>query len=493
MGYQPVIDCYAETTEDYWSSRREILAWGAGAELNLRVKSMGEDVVREWEACSKDERIQKYDQFQSRNKWMIYKDDTHYDGRDDITSVRLLRPWQKLANGQEHLIVGRASGELALVSLSSSRPECRILSRFFTGDCRVQSAHVSSSPEPLLAACLADGTVSIYPLYPHSLYTKPFSELSVIPPSTPGRTWCPTFLRPERLAIGLGPSTSPIHIYDVSTTHVSRTPLRKFSTSSKSASDASTLSVYSIVPLEPSSQASGSAGDVFMSGWYDGTIKVHDLRSPASSTAIYTDPVDTFSPVYSLLPIGRERFVVGSAVHSIMKVFDFRMTGNRLYFATDVEACVPDDPPKPLSQLPEGACCAFHFDAKYVRRGYNVFLDPSGQRRRAQSPVYALTSAAPYSPHVYAGLEGLVVQLDIVEVMDRSPDRAFGGRRWAGKTMTGADLKERYDPEGRSLKLAAVEQTCSGNVKLRVQAELGKKGAEFPGWDHRWGWVQNHF
>ncbi|MCJ1288556.1 hypothetical protein MMC34_000084 [Xylographa carneopallida] len=483
MGYQPVIDCYAEQTGNSWSSRDEILAWGAGAELDLRLKGMGENVESQWQGSGDYERSLKFDQFHHRNKWLTYKDDTHYDGRDDITSVNLLRAWQKPADGAEHLIIGRASGELVHVSLSNRKAQCRIVARFATGDRRIQSAHVSSWPEPLLAACLSTGSVVVYPVYPPSLDTRPHSELPVIPVSTSGRTWATTFLRPERLAIGIGPSTSPLHIYDVSNLVVPSKPLRKFLVST--TSDTSTSSVYAIVPLDPSSQASGTAGDVFMSGWYDGSIRVHDLRSPDSHVNIFTDPVDTYSAVYSLLPIGRERFVAGGARHSIIKIFDFRMSGNRLYFAANAEGCSADKADKVPESL---TCCQYHSDVKDDRAGYNVFLDPSKHGRRAESPVYSLASAAPYSPHIYAGLEGRVVQLDLVDVMDRFPDQAFGGRNWSSGRAEGGDVGERYDPEERTLKLAALEHTTTGSMKLRVQSELGKRGEGFKGWDERWGW-----
>ena len=487
MGYQPVIDCYAEQTGDSWSSRDEILAWGAGAELNLRLKGMGEKVESQWQVTDDNERALKYDQLHHRNKWLTYKDDTHYDGRDDITSVNLLRPWQKPTDGAEHLIIGRASGELVHVSLSNRMAQCRIVARFATGDRRIQSAHISSAREPLLAACLSTGSVVVYPVFPHSLDIKPYSELHVIPLSTSGRTWATTFLRPERLAIGIGPSTFPLHIYDVSNSSIPSKPLRKFPLSTDcGTSYTSTSSVYAIEPLDPSSQASGTGGDVFMSGWYDGSIKIHDLRSPDCHVNIFTDPVDTYSAVYSLLPVGRERFIAGGARHSIMKIFDFRMSGNRLYFAANAEACSVDEEDRSITPL---ACCQYHLDMKDDRRGYNVFLDPSNQRRRAESPVYSLASAAPYWPHIYAGLEGRVVQLDIVEVMDRFPDQAFGGRHWSSGRAEGGDLRERYDPDQRALKLAALEHTTTGSMKLRVQAELGKRGEGFKGWDERWRWA----
>ncbi|MCJ1399206.1 hypothetical protein MMC11_002408 [Xylographa trunciseda] len=486
MGFQPVIDSYAEQSGSSWSSRDEILAWGAGAELNLRLKGMGEKVECQWQESGDNERTLKYDQFHHRTKWLTYKDDTHYDGRDDITSVNLLRPWQKPAGGAEHLIIGRASGELVHVSLSNRKSECRIVARFTTGDRRVQSAHISSSRDPLLAACLSTGSVVVYPVSSNSLDTKPCTELPVIPASTSGRTWATSFLRPERLAIGIGPSTFPLHIYDVSSSKISPTPLRKFSACADCCkSDSSKSSVYAIAPLDPATRASGAMGDVFMSGWYDGSIKVHDLRSPVCHVNVFIDPVDSYSAVYSLLPIGRERFIAGGARHSIMKIFDFRMTGNRRYFAANVEACPPDKEDRSPESL---ACCQYHSDVEHNRPGYNVFLDPSNQRRRAESPVYALASAAPYSPHVYAGLEGRVVQLDIVEVMDRFPDQAFGGRNWSSGRAEGGDLRERYDPDQRALKLAALEHTTTGPMKLRVQAELGKRGEGFKGWDGRWGW-----
>ncbi|MCJ1280846.1 hypothetical protein MMC26_000163 [Xylographa opegraphella] len=486
MGYQPVIDCYVEQTGNSWSARDEILAWGAGAELNLRLKGMGDKVENQWRASDDDERTLKYDQFHHRRKWITYKDDTHYDGRDDITSVNLLRPWQKPTDGAEHLIIGRASGELVHVCLSNRKAQCNIVARFATGDRRIQSAHVSSAREPLLAACLSTGSVVVYPVFPHSLDIKPCSEIPVIPVSTSGRTWATSFLRPERLAIGIGPSTSPLHIYDVSNSATSSKPLRKFSVSKDcGAPNTITSSVYAIVPLEPSSQASGTAGDVFMSGWYDGSIKVHDLRSPDCQVNTFTDPVDTYSAIYSLLPIGRERFVAGGARHSIMKIFDFRMSGNRRYFAANAEACSVD---KEDESRGPSTCCQYHLDMRDDRPGYNTFLDPSNQCRRAESPVYSLASAAPYSPHIYAGLEGRVVQLDVVEVMDRFPDQSFGGRNWSSGRPEGGDLRERYDPEHRALKLAALEHTTTGSMKLRLQAELGKRGEGFKGWDARWGW-----
>ena len=485
IGYRPVIDCYEEVTGGAWTSRKEVLAWGAGAELEVRVKTMGKDIERAWLSSPKDVRTTKYDQFRHRNRWIRYKEDTHQDGRDDITSVNILRPWQKHTDDTEHVIVGRASGELCCVSLSA---QSRTSIHFATDERPVRSAHISSASEPLLAACLSNGAVALYPVNPQASDSKPCNELQVIPTTANTRTWTIRFLNPNRLAVGLGPSPSPIHIFDISN---SQSQIRNFTLPNQhTASDSMpnplpTLSVYAVAPLGASSQASGSAGDVFASGWYDGAVMLHDLRSPVFSTAKYIDPIDSYSAIYSLLPIGRERIVAGSARHSVMKVFDLRMTGGRVYFAANAEArTLQAAYSVGCTCSSKYCCCACLVKSEPSQGNYNVFLQR--QSRGRESPVYSLAAGAPYSPRIYAGLEGKVMQLDIVSMMDQFPDQAFGGNKWAGSWPRGTRLKERYDPDRKVQSLAALEQSTVGGMKIRNQVEVGKRGASLPGWDERW-------
>ena len=484
MGYRPVIDCYEEFGSS-WVSRKEVLAWGAGAELDMRVTSMGKDTERAWRSSSKDVRTTKYDQFHHQNKWVRYKEDSHQDGRDDITSVNILRPWQKPTDDTEHVIIGRANGELACVSFST---QSRTLTHFTTDERPVRAAHVSSTSEPLLAACLSNGTVAIFPVHPQSQDAKPCNEIEVVPTSSISRTWISRFLSPNRLAVGLGPSPSPLHIYDVAKPE---TALRKFTLPHRdTASDSRqnplpTSSVYVVAPLGSSLQASGSAGDVILSGWYDGAVMLHDLRSRAFTTAKYLDPIDTYSAIYSLLPIGRERIVAGSARHSVMKVFDLRMTGGRVYYTTNPEACKTQTASRPgCTCLSKRGCCVCLVKSKPNQGNYNVFLQK--QFRGLESPVYALASGAACSPRIYAGLEGKVMQIDIVSMMDRFPDQAFGGSKWVGSWPRAIRLMERYDPDRKALRLAALEQTATGDMKIRNQVEVGKKGGCLAGWDERW-------
>lgn len=485
MGYRPVMDCYEDVSGSSWMSRKEVLAWGAGSELIVRVKSMGKDTERAWHCSSKDVRATEYDHFRHRSKWIRYKEDSHHDGREDITSVNILRPWQKPTDDTEHVIIGRASGELACVSLAT---QSRTLTHFVTDGRPVGSADVSSSSEPILAACLSNDTLAVYPVNSESPDADPCAELEVTPVSTIARTWTTRFLNPNRLAVGIGPCPSPILVYDICNP---RAPIRRFTIPQDHATvdprqkSPPISSVYAIAPLGPSLQASGSAGDIYLSGWYDGAVMLHDLRSPACTTGKYHDPIDTYSAIYSILPIGRERIVVGSSRHSVIKVFDLRMTGGRVYFAANTEArksqATYDKDCGCSSKCSCGPCIV---KPKPKPGNYNVFLQK--QSRGRESPVYALASGAAYSPRIYAGLEGKVMQLDIVSMMDHFPDPTFGGSNWGGSRHRGTRVKDRYDPDRRVLRLAALEHTETGDMKIRNQVEVGKKGGTLAGWDERW-------
>lgn len=291
MGYQPVIDSYEEWIADDWSSRNEVLAWGAGAELVVRVKTMGHSAGQAWHNARNDaERAENFDQHHHMVEWLAYKDDEHVEGRDDITSVNLLRHGQRThqvpSSTEAEVVVGRASGELALVSLSASQDRSLISQRYIT-DCRpVRSATVSGSEDVLVAACLSDTALALYPLHSADTDVSPVAEISVIPNGKPGRTWSARFLTHDRLAVGLGPSIEPIHVYSVDSAGICSEPLRKFSTAgadvkmfgddrvdTTGCTTSGTSSVYPIAPIAASSQAGGREGEIFLSGWYDGVVR----------------------------------------------------------------------------------------------------------------------------------------------------------------------------------------------------------------------------
>lgn len=507
MGYQPVIDSYESSTGAGWTSRKEVLCWGAGAELILRIKGMGDKVEKAWqEASIGREQLGKYDQHHHKVDWAVYKENHLREGRDDITSVNLLRTSQRPEDSSEYVVVGRASGGLQCLRLEPEKHESQVVANYMTDNRPVRGATVNPSAKPLLAACLSDGTVAIYPVTHDKVTIKPLGELEVLPPNKPGRTWSTRFLSRDRLAVGIGQSAEPLHIYHINQASISTKPIRKFGTGdadvtvygddsthlgSTSASDSS--SVYSLAPISPSSQAGGSAGEILLSGWYDGAVRLHDMRSPASCTAIYNDPIDGASPVYSLLAFGRERFIAGGARHSILKIFDLRMPGGKAYYAADLETCSSRTSRNPPTPAPSGLCCDYHFEMKHDRRDWNIFLNPRGPnfyklgtRRSSESPVYSLSAPSASSPSLYAGVENAVVQFDIVGMMDRHPDAVF---RYGPPKIRGArdaEIRRKWDPQRDVMRLAMYEQVSMGSMRLRVQSSVGDMEASIRGWDERW-------
>lgn len=291
MGYQPVIDSYEDWIADDWSSRHEVLAWGAGAELVVRLKTMGHTAEQMWQDARNDtDKSENFDQHHHIIEWLAYREDGHVEGRDDITSVNILRPGQTTeqlhSRTQEEVVVGRASGGFALVTLSASQERNCITRNYITDDRPVRSASVSVSEDTLVAACLSDTALALYPLKSADTDILPVSEVAVIPKGKPGRTWSTRFLTHDRLAVGLGPSTEPIHVYSTSPAGISAEPLRKFGTAgadvkmfgddrvdTTGCTTSGTSSVYPIVPIAASSQAGGREGEIFLSGWYDGVVR----------------------------------------------------------------------------------------------------------------------------------------------------------------------------------------------------------------------------
>ena len=294
MGYQPVIDSYEEQMGSDWSSRREVLIWGAGAELIMRVKGMGEKNEEQYQALQNySERARLYDPQHHHNiNWIFYKPDRLEDGRDDITSVKLLRHFQSPENGTEYVLIGRASGNLECVGFVDGEASGETVSHYQTNGRAVRSASVNNAKEPILATCLSDTDLAIYPVFNQTMDNVPRQDISIIPAGKSGRTWSTRFLSHNRLAVGLGPFTTPLHVYDVSHDGIAKEPLRRFGTAGadlKISSDdrnemagsaaSGISSVYAIAPIRPSSQAGGAEGEIFLSGWYDGAVRYASVLS----------------------------------------------------------------------------------------------------------------------------------------------------------------------------------------------------------------------
>ena len=205
--------------------------------------------------------------------------------------------------------------------------------------------------------------------------------------------------------------------------------------------------------------------------------------------ASFIDPVDVSSAIYSIITFGRERFVAGGAHHSIMKVFDLRMPGGKLYCAAKLDPCSANTSSVYSGEAPpsfKSTCCNYHRRAK-DHRNWNVFLNVPRRRNTnhiAHSPVYSLSSPSAFSPSWYAGIEDSVIQVDMVSMMNQHPDPVFeyGPGKTGNKNI---DVIAKWDPQQDALCLPAYEQT-PGNITLVKQRKVGDVRGSKNDWDERW-------
>lgn len=416
IGFTPHVDVYEEVGQT-WRDRKEVLAFSAGAEVCVRKRRHGrlDDV-----------------------KWMTYRPLSAYEGRDDVTTLHLLKPGAEQRSGEsEGLITGTANGDLWILRLPEGQQGDVPITYFVTNGQPVRSSSVRQTPgeQALLVTNMGDSRVSVYPVDSSKSKIVPLSSIDIRPPQVNGeaarhqRVWSTEFLSAQRVAAGIGPSDEPIHVYGLAPSGLEKEPIRKFSlqndllrlesevTPSASAKKSSS-SIYPIVPLPPSNTAGGGDGNVFLSGAYDGNIRLHDLRSSKDVEQAYVDPTDD-SAIYSLLLRGRETMIAGTSRHSLLKVFDMRL-GAKCYSYLDAatqsslsQSCEPKTKDWSLFLRPHNATYS-------SGRGGNNWA-----RRSHESSIYSLASPSPHSPLLYAGVENAVLELAFTGVVDKHPDPVF--------------------------------------------------------------------
>lgn len=296
---------------------RQVVAWAAGPDLVLRLKLMGGEA----KSISKDARVRRQknffmDQHHHIEKWASFRGNQFKPGQDDIRSVKLLRPTQKPEDELEYVILGRASGAMNLITFSVSDTGGFSRTEFDTAARSIKDATTNEAPNPLLAACLSTRDLALYTVHSDDQIVKACDETSATTSTEQGQIWSCKFLRHNRLALGLGPSKTPIHVYDILPDGFSDQPIRKFEVRMEDyeSPDAGCgiTSVYPIVPITAASSAGGAEGDIFLSGGHDGIIRyvfqiwmlkflgLPDISTAASTTFGPLPPLQQFSQTLSI-------------------------------------------------------------------------------------------------------------------------------------------------------------------------------------------------
>lgn len=233
--------------------------------------------------------------------------------------------------------------------------------------------------------------------------------------------------------------------------------------------------------------------------------------------------------MYSLLPLGCDQFLAGSANHSLLKIFNLRLALENLRQKEDsgaksTDKAVGSDPfsqrDSPVASVgvsfdapglvgilpdnngssgmsnivPTGIGSSSSSSESHGLNDWNVFLSNRDHRtgptwstiRGSASSIYSLSCPSLLSPTFYAGIEGNVVQVDLTATDDNFPDPILQlAPRPKGKKYP--DLrKKHYDSDVMCL---AMYEQVTGPVKLRQQVGPGQSGDHIPGWDGRWRYV----
>ena len=437
MGYQPVMDCL-----ESWKSgaSHEVLAWGGGAELIIRSKT---ELSRSSsnDTAKTNFSLSPLSPLDGQLEWITYKPSDMFDGLDDITAVKLLRPHQHHEDGKHHMVLGRANGCLDLLSIDSSGVE---LEQLGPTQPSIGCVDVTSTKDPIVAACVDNWKIVLHRL--GSLDPEETgSDFVFRHEKMTEKIWTLKYLNSSLLAIGSGTTRQPISILNLTPTglveqNISFTPYNYPG------------AVYAIEPLQDSSC-------LFLTGHYQGFVQLNDTRLHNGRAAIYSDPIDV-SPIYSLLAMTGPRFVAGGARHCLLKFFDMRNT-HWCYS----KSAIDHDP--------------------NASTGYNVFLPTIGTRMTRTSPTYCLAASSPHAGSFYAGIENGIVQMDL-----HSPNDAHA------RPSGGIPLLDRANPtqaqldrETESLRL--VEHTTDGmpvllrQKPLRHQVKQKQQGIAL-NYDDRW-------
>ncbi|KAI9888593.1 MAG: hypothetical protein M1814_006640 [Vezdaea aestivalis] len=296
------IDSYLEFTGGDWASQREVLVMGVGSGWTMRVRLPGSSVS--------DQGLSRRIHWYSSRR---VKGSSQEHSNSNILSINLLRPSQRIctAPDREELICPTQDGgsRHLVLSLETAEVEEELLNvrnqqdiyqyrrndeSVLSGSKFAWSTALSKDSAPLLSEVSAEKGIAIFKV-PDERLPKPDpgpprvitpsvvigkSEDFVLDRSTYAtQTWTVSWLQNGLLATGSGPGPEPLHVFDIYGP-MPTIPLRAFpcpqddsDPSTPAGNSARTSSVFAIAVLPPEFTGAGCNGNVFLSGWWDGSIR----------------------------------------------------------------------------------------------------------------------------------------------------------------------------------------------------------------------------
>lgn len=405
--FHPVIDAGLAFDKSW-----EVVSWGAG-----------EDVVGRFRPLNTRGESDAW--FRMEGKAKGYE-----AGLGDVTAIHLAEPHGKLG-----LLVGRANGDLSLVSAAPGsagknlaafkipKPAGSLEATTWTS---IGSIDTLPNQSSVIAGNRA--TVGLFPLDTDNTGEAAPLDSLTFDMSGQSRTQfihAAKVMNKDTVVCALAGDTDPIRYLTI--TPAGFTPNLASKNRSLLASrgiDADKkLTVRAVQPVNP-----GPSGhtNLLLSAWDDGTCRLLDIRTPSPYDALYRDMYQPFEPVSSLIAYGSDRFVAGSAEIEALKIFDFRW--GKSYYHSAALPCWSGTPfPDPLrgtSSRPlslmgvgcdhfRGRRCVWHEGSRkdYYRPNYRFHVMPfKGASRASSSRIFSLAQASDVSDSFYVGLAGAVTE-----------------------------------------------------------------------------------
>lgn len=251
LGFRPPIDSYESWNGESWAERKEVLAWGAGHRLLMRIKQSGNS---------------------PRENWIVFNDKHHVSSYDDICGLHLLGPESGGKNADtEHLILGRIRGDIIRLALSASDTAYEKKQNFMTNGLNLDRTDLSDGPEPILSGHFDNGSIALYHTITDGEEVEPFAWIE---PTSLSRSRYSKLLSSSRIAVATGRMQDTLSISTVSPDGIS--PVRQIGVDSldieNQVGHPAHSTVSAIAPLN-SHRLAGDPGNVFLSAWGDRTVR----------------------------------------------------------------------------------------------------------------------------------------------------------------------------------------------------------------------------
>lgn len=422
--FHPVVDAHSNL-----DTKEELVVWGAGETIVARRRSG-----------------RQADWTPKETVWhRVEGTELGYSaGYDDVTALSIVGDVCGKA-GNLGMVVGRDNGHVALLGAEATAFGQR-LADFHPRHATDESTAWTQDKINCVDVLHQESRMAVTTKASVLLYSLPQDETGIdIAPSAclsfatqaTDESWesvgSAKWMGKDTLALGMSGRKDPLRYVKVSPTGfedvipVKNTGLEeKFSIESNKSS----LCTSSLNPIDATSITGGHGSNLLLSSWRDGSIRLQDLRTSSPLDLVYSDNIDPWSALDTLLPFGTSHFIGGGPHGATIKIFDFRWP--RQYFHTAALPCgeerpvpTPSQPflsvpfePKPQCSICNhlvGYKCRWHALSQdiYHRPNGTFFFSKSLPRATAYACVWSMARASPISPNFYIGLSGGIVEANL--------------------------------------------------------------------------------